>query len=551
MAGRPSTENHVVDEAVFAWWDYPLFAALSALNVVAVAFVAWYWVVKGDALHRPLLFGLIAAPFALGLLLYECRWFAMPFMRRPRPLKPAAGWRVGVAATFVPGAEPIEMLAETLQALLAMDYPHDTWVLDEGNDDRVKALCCSLGARHFSRKGLSDYQTSSGPFQAKTKHGNYNAWLAEIGFANYDIVVGFDPDHIPAPRFLSRVLGYFDDPKVGFVQAAQLYYNQGASFVAKGAAEETYAYYSSIQMTAYALGYPIVTGCHNTHRVSALREVGGFAAHDADDLLITLQYRSAGWRGVYVPERLAVGLVPVDWAGYLAQQRRWARSVLDIKFRVYRSLFGRLSMPERLASLLHGLHYFYGITTALGLGALAYMLVTGATVPLLSRPAIPLFAGLVLILQPSELYRQRFFLQPRTEAGLHWRAAILRLAKWPFVLLASLEAIFNVKRTYAITRKVGRSRAPWGLAVAHLGTALVVAAAWAAGWLRGVVHPTVVSAVSAAIVIASVGVALAALFEFPDPYDPQLSRASSAVILHPLPSPPLDSAGSASTVRAS
>src|SRR5207237_104011 len=169
MAGRPSSENHVVDEAVFAWWDYHLFAAVSALYGVAVA----------------------------------------------------------------------------------MDYPHDNCVLDEGNDDRVKALCCSLGARHFSRKGLSEYQTSSGPFQAKTKHGNYNAWLAEIGFANYDIVVGFDPDHIPAPRFLSRVLGYFDDPKVGFVQAAQLYYNQGASFVAKGAAEETYAYYSSIQMTAY------------------------------------------------------------------------------------------------------------------------------------------------------------------------------------------------------------------------------------------------------------------------------------------------------------
>ncbi len=266
MAGRPSRENRVVDETVFAWWDYPLFAALSALNIVSIAFVAWYWVVRGDAVHRPVLFALITAPFAFGLLIYECRWFAMPFMRRPRAMKPAAGWSVGVATTFVPSAEPIEMLAETLRALVAMDYPHDTWVLDEGNDDRVKALCRSLSAQHFSRQGLSEYQTSSGPFQAKTKHGNYNAWLAEIGFSNYDIVVGFDPDHIPAPDFLSRILGYFDDPTVGFVQAAQLYYNQGASFVARGAAEETYAYYSSIQMSAYALGYPIVTGCHNTHR---------------------------------------------------------------------------------------------------------------------------------------------------------------------------------------------------------------------------------------------------------------------------------------------
>lgn len=58
------------------------------------------------------------------------------------------------------------------------------------------------------------------------------------------------------------------------------------SFIARGAAEETYAYYSSIQMTNCTLGYPIVTGCHNTHRVTALRQVGGFAPHAANDFAL-------------------------------------------------------------------------------------------------------------------------------------------------------------------------------------------------------------------------------------------------------------------------
>ena len=58
-------------------------------------------------------------------------------------------------------------------------------------------------------------------------------------------------------------------------------------------------------MYCYAMGYPIVTGCHTTHRAAALKAVGGFASHDADDLLITLLYRSQGWRGVYVPKILA------------------------------------------------------------------------------------------------------------------------------------------------------------------------------------------------------------------------------------------------------
>ena len=112
------------------------------------------------------------------------------------------------------------MLEETIRALIALDYPHDTWVLDEGDDDHVKALCRKLGAHYFSRKNRSQYQADSGTFKSHTKYGNYNAWLDEIGFERYEIVVAFDPDHIPEPTFLSKVLGYFDDPKVGYVQAA-------------------------------------------------------------------------------------------------------------------------------------------------------------------------------------------------------------------------------------------------------------------------------------------------------------------------------------------
>ena len=194
------------------------------------------------------------------------------------------------------------MLGETVRALVRMDYPHETWVLDECDDPQVKALCMRLGACHFSRKHAPRYQTAAGTFQARSKHGNYNAWLDAIGFQRYEIIAAFDPDHVPVPTFLTEVLGYFNDPEVGYVQVAQVYYNQRASFIARGAAEETYGYYSSVQMAAYALGYPIVTGCHNTHRVIALQHVGGFAPHDADDLLLTLLYRSQHWRGVYVPQ---------------------------------------------------------------------------------------------------------------------------------------------------------------------------------------------------------------------------------------------------------
>src|SRR5262249_33787462 len=147
--------------------------------------------------------------------------------------------------------------------------------------------------------------TDDGEYKIHSKHGNYNAWLSEIGFERYEIIAAFDPDHVPVRAFLRNVLGYFDNPGVGYVQAAQAYYNQRASFVARGAAEETYEYYSCTQMAAYSFDQPTIVGCHNTHRVTALKEVGGFAAHDADDLLIGLRYAAHGWRGVYIPRILA------------------------------------------------------------------------------------------------------------------------------------------------------------------------------------------------------------------------------------------------------
>jgi hypothetical protein len=61
-------------------------------------------------------------------------------------------------------------------------------------------------------------------------------------------------------------------------------------------------------MAAYGMGYPVIVGCHNSHRMTALQGVGGFPAHEAEDLLLTFHYRANNWQGVYVPEILARGL---------------------------------------------------------------------------------------------------------------------------------------------------------------------------------------------------------------------------------------------------
>lgn len=380
-------------EKVLKWWDYPLFLLLTSLSLSAMYYFFSYWFSLNDLMNYPITFSIMTLLLIIILLNNQARWFLLLCMKRPKPMAAKRGWRVGVATTFVPGGESLEMLEKTVKALTDLIYPHDTWVLDEGDDDQVKTLCLRLGAMHFSRKSLRQYQSESGEFQSHSKFGNYNAWLHEVGFDRYEIISAFDPDHIPKPEFLSHVLGYFEDPKVGYVQAAQAYYNQKASFIARGAAEEVYGYYSSIQMANYGLGYPVVIGGHNTHRTTALKQVGGFAAHSADDILITVLYQACGWKGVYVPQILSRGLTPVDWKSYLTQQAQWARSVLDIKFRVHPRPMGYLPFKDRVLSFLNGLHFsLQGINIFAGLMLLSFMLATGIVPAAVSYPTIPRLA---------------------------------------------------------------------------------------------------------------------------------------------------------------
>ena len=518
----------IATERVFRDRDVLAHAVLSVVALTCLGIFVRYWFTQGDWARTPVVFAAMTVPLSFGLMMYAARWALLPLMRRPVPHPAGTRRRVAVVTTFVPSAEPIDMLAQSVAAMVAMDHPHDTWVLDEGDDPAVRALCARLGAKHFSRRGRDGYQAESGPFERRTKHGNYNAWLDAVGYAQYDVLVNFDPDHVPVRHFLSRTLGYFDDERIAYVQAAQVYYNQGLSFVARGAAEESYAYYSSVQMTSYALGYPVVTGCHTAQRLSALRKLGGFAAHEADDLLITIYYRASGWDGVYVPEALATGLTPVDWDGYLTQQRRWARSVLDVKFRIYPRVARQLPFVERWTSLAHGLYYLHGLASALGVALLAYLLVDGTTPAVLSWQTIPYSLLLIGALQACELFRQRFFLLP-SERGLHWRAGLLRVAKWPTVLLALFEALRPRSWDYSVTRKNGGRGSSALLVVPHLLVVGLLLSAIVVGGLLGHERSPAVLSASLLVIGQSAGLVLTSWLRWPAPYDPSLHASVSAV----------------------
>lgn len=454
------------------------------LTIVAVAaslLLGTFWLVLvRDASHAVVTLFVVLIVAAL-LLSWGVRWWALPRMARPVFRSPRAAVRVAAVTTFVPSHEPLDMLERSLVAMHGMHGAHDTWVLDESNSAAVRELCDRIGVYHFSRAGDLRYNQPSGSYRAKTKHGNYNSWCAHHGFAEYDVIAMFDPDHVPSPTYLQRTLGYLDDPRVAFVQPPQIYYNQAASFVARGAAEESYAYYSTHLMASYALGHAVVIGSHGVHRLAALRAVGGFPAHDAEDLYLTMLYSAAGWRGVFVPEVLAMGLTPVDWTSYARQQLRWARSLLDLKLRVFPSLAGGLGPMERVANLAHGAWFLRAAVLPVLYLLLGVALVTNSAPAFLRRDALLLLAGLVAVPLMLGRVHHRYYMAPDRVDRFHWRGAVMQFAKWPVLVRAMVEAVTGGQHAYALTSKRGGARSARLLAPVHATVALLIAGAWMVG----------------------------------------------------------------------
>ena len=152
-----------------------------------------------------------------------CLWLICTRVEAYRPAPPPRRSEGGLHHHVRPESEPIELLERTLISIRA-DYPHDTWLLDEGDDPQARELCARLGVKHFSRKGIESFNRDKGIFKAKTKGGNHNAWYVSFG-RDYDIVAQVDTDFVVRRDFLTRTLGHFRNPRIAFVGTPQIYGN--------------------------------------------------------------------------------------------------------------------------------------------------------------------------------------------------------------------------------------------------------------------------------------------------------------------------------------
>ncbi|MCD0485827.1 glycosyltransferase [Streptacidiphilus sp. ASG 303] len=417
----------------------------------------------------------------------------------PVPVVPETGTRVAFLTTCVPGKEPLEMVRATLSAALRIrhDGPYDVWLLDEGDDPRMRELCAGLGVRHFSRKGVERWNTDRGGFRARTKHGNYNSWLEAHG-DGYDFLVSVDTDHVPVPGFCERMLGYFRDPDVAFVVGPQVYGNYDSA-VTKASESQQFLFHALVQRAGNRYGAPMFVGTNNAVRIRALQQIGGLYDSITEDMATGLELHrrrnpatGARWKSVYTPDVLAVGEGPSSWTDFFSQQLRWSRGTYETLLTQFWRAAWRLP-PGRLLNytLMVCFYPTAGLTWLLGgVSSVLYLGFGASGVHVSPQIWMMLYSDAAALQVLLYTWNRRHNVSPHEPEGSSGIAGMMMSALCgPIYAAALLQALLRRRSSFVVTPK-GDSASPDRLRTfrIHLFWVLVFGGSLAASFVTGHTH---------------------------------------------------------------
>lgn len=256
-----------------------------------------------------------------------------------------------VVAVIPTYSEPLEILEKTVLSLKALVYPPDLFhiiVSDDAHSQQVRELT----ARH----GVL-YNPGA---RRDAKAGNLNSAMQYIrkNIPDAEFILTQDADELIDPSFLSKTLGYFNDPSVAFVQTPkEAIAPKGDPFGVRDR-----IFYDSLQPGRAGAGASFSCGSGVIWRIPAIESIGGFVTWNlVEDLTTSYYLHSAGYRSEYHNEVLSIGLAPDDIPNLLKQRGTWAADTIRLflfKNPLYQ--YG-LTLRQRLQYLELGLFYITSV----------------------------------------------------------------------------------------------------------------------------------------------------------------------------------------------
>ncbi len=258
-----------------------------------------------------------------------------------------------------------------------------------------------------------------------------------------------DADQVPQPGILSRLMVYFQMPRIGFVASRQAF----AVPTGDPWGNRDTVFYEAMQMGKDEANACISCGSGVIYRRKALEEIDGFPTWSVvEDLYASLLMEQRGWRSVYYAFALSEGTAPTDV--FAQHQQRWQWAVDSLRILFWRNpLFARgLDCRQRLNYFHFGWHYvMYGIAYPIFFLMPVWSLVTGQFVI-----AAPIWVFLCYRL--PYLGFMRLMTSFLTDRAHDFKAFQMQVGLWPVYVSAILTALTHpfTRPAYQVTAKVSR-----------------------------------------------------------------------------------------------
>ena len=233
-----------------------------------------------------------------------------------------------------------------VKSITEVDYPRDRLqiqVLDDSTDETVKLAEATV--EKYRQLGF-DIE-----YVHRSDRTGFKAGALEHGMktAKGELLAIFDADFVPNPDCLRKLVDYFTDPMVGCAQMRWSHINGDYNLLTRLQTIMLDGHFVVEQTTRNRTGgFFNFNGTAGIWRRKAIAASGGWQ-HDTltEDTDLSFRAQLMGWKFVYLLDEEAPAEIPVEINAFKAQQRRWAKGVMQVGIKLYPRIW-RARLPLRV-----------------------------------------------------------------------------------------------------------------------------------------------------------------------------------------------------------
>ncbi len=305
--------------------------------------------------------------------------------------------------------------ARLIKAAASLDYPQaalQIQVLDDSTDETFTLI--ENIVQQLSSSGINIVHLH------RTERHGYKAGALADGLlqASGEFITVFDADFVPERDFLKRILPYFNDSRVAFVQARWAHLNREYSLLTFLQSLSIDAHFAVEQSARAQLGYWFnFNGTAGIWRKEAILDVGGWSAGTlTEDLDLSYRAFLRGWEARYAGEIEVPAELPVSFSAYRRQQHRWARGSFECAIRFIPQIWqSNAPLPRKIEATLHLTGY--GVHLLLFTLSLLYPIVILLSV---QYPGLINLFGLAQLFSFTSLAPTTYFIVAQHTLGKRW-----------------------------------------------------------------------------------------------------------------------------------